>query len=311
MDRERIITAPELRAEGRRIEALAMRYGEVSPSHREYFAGGALRPDGDVWLNLEHDGERVVAWRGSGLDVEATRSAVRFRAEVPRTPAGDAALEGIRTGARRGVSIEFSAVQERRDERLGLRRVEDALLHGFGLVRAPSYPSAEAETRRSRTGGRVSGSTPLGKALPCRCKSGCQSIRIEEGALDEALSARGERTVTAFMSGRFSEPLAATGGGGLKLRREGAALYAELDGLTDNAAAEAFLASHDTGFWTVRPWMPEATSIARREGATYVVEQGDLRAVELALVTGETGDLVPLTVREGRRRSGLEPLLWL
>ena len=292
-----------------------MRYGDVSPSHREYFARGALRPSGDVWLNLEHDGERVVAWRGAGLDVEAGDTAVRFRAEVPRTPAGDAALDGIRSGARRGVSIEFHARRESRDSRLGLRRVEDALLIGFGLVPRPSYPAAQAEARRSRTGGRVSGSTPLGRNLPCRCKSGCQSIRIEESALDEALAeaARGERTITAFMSGRFSEPLAATGGGGLKLRREGAALVAELDGLTDNDAARAFLSSRETGFWTLRPWMPEASTVARREGATYVVERGDLRAVELALVTGEHGDLRPLTIREGRSasREALEVLSWL
>ena len=294
-----------------------MRYGEVSASHREYFTAGALRlaEHRDVWLDLEHDQERIVAWRGAGLEVEAGKTAVRFRAEVPRTPAGDAALDGIRTGRRRGVSIEFHAVTESRDARLGLRRVEDALLIGFGLVRAPSYPSARAEARRARTGGRVSGSTPLGVNLPCRCKSGCQSIRIEEAALDDALreAARGERTITAFMSGRFAEPLAATGGDGLSLRIERGALVAELDGLTDNDAARAFLQSRETGFWTLRPWMPEASSIARREGATYVVERGDLRAVELALVTGETGDLVPLTVRESRRsaRDGLEPLLWL
>ena len=280
-----------------------MRYGEVSPSHAEYFASGALRPTGDTWVDLDHDGERIVGWLGAGLEVDAGAEEVRFRLDAPRTPAGDAALAGIRDGSRAGVSIEFSSVREDRDSRLGLRRVQDALLHGFGLVPEPSYPSATAEARRRSSGFTVRARAPLGKRLPCRCKTGCQTIRMQRRSLDKALARAeaGEIDIIAFVTGKFSEPVGSTGGGSLLLRRRGDALDVELD-LAANDAGRSFLESKDDGFWTVRPWAPEETSAAEVAGDLYDVSEMDLRAIEIALVTGPKDGFEPLRIVENRKR---------
>ena len=61
--RERAIRPLELRAEGRRLEGTILKYGEVSPSHRERFLPGAfsLDPGTTRWLDYRHDRTRVLA----------------------------------------------------------------------------------------------------------------------------------------------------------------------------------------------------------------------------------------------------------
>ena len=61
-----------------------MRYGDVSPSHRERFALGSLRMADSVHLDLHHDPERAVAWHpGSGLVLANGRDALTMRVELP------------------------------------------------------------------------------------------------------------------------------------------------------------------------------------------------------------------------------------
>ena len=78
----------EVRAEaGRRLVGEVMRYGDVSPSHRERFAPGALRLADTVHLDLHHHQLQAVAWYpGGGLELRADRQGVSMVATVPPIP---------------------------------------------------------------------------------------------------------------------------------------------------------------------------------------------------------------------------------
>ena len=146
---ERRAALGEIRIEGRKLTGTAMRFGDVSPTHREKFMPGAFRFADVVHLDLDHDPERAIAWTpGGGLDLAADDDELRIEvAAVPPIPAGNRALEEIRAG-KTGLSIEFRALAERREN--GIRVISSAELSGIGIVDRPSYESARIEARRAR-----------------------------------------------------------------------------------------------------------------------------------------------------------------
>ena len=269
----------------------------------ERFEPGAFGPASEVriLLNVQHDFRHGIDSsfhpKGSLRFRDTAAGGMEFRARIaPEIRAMVAA------GKLTGTSLEFDALSEQNED--GVRVIERGRLLGLGLVDSPVFPNRVELRRRTIGGTRVSGRVPLGRQLPCRCKTGCTRIRIGRKAMDKALreAAAGKRTITAFMSGRFSEPVAATGAG-LRLRIVDDELRVDLDEITDNAAGRAFLESSETGFWSVRPWAPEETSAAQVVDELYDVSEMDVRAIELALVTGETDELVPLEItRPARRR---------
>ncbi len=110
---ERRTAATEIRVEGRRLTGTVMKYGDVSPSHRERFEPGSLRMAEAVHLDLDHDPERAVAWHpGGGLALAGGSDAITMRAELPPIPAADRALAEVRAGKVTGLSVEFRAVRE-------------------------------------------------------------------------------------------------------------------------------------------------------------------------------------------------------
>ena len=138
MEFERRFAGVELRAEGRRLSGTVLRYGDVSPTHKERFAPGSIRLAEAVHLDLAHDPERAVAWHpGGGLTLDNGRESLTMRAALPPIPAADRALAEIRAGRVNGLSVEFRALKESRDGEI--RVIEDAVLAGIGIVRAPSY----------------------------------------------------------------------------------------------------------------------------------------------------------------------------
>ena len=180
---------PEVRAgvsfrvSGRTLSGVAMRYGDVSPEHRERFAPGAFAPVPAVPLNMQHDPDFEILPAGRFALTDSPR-ALEVRAELR---AGSAALRLVQRGALNGFSVEFHARRERREN--GIRVVERAELVGVGLVDAPSYPGSLAEVRRrGDRGGRFAtfrGRVPAGKRLDCRCSPGdCLEAIFEEGAFD-------------------------------------------------------------------------------------------------------------------------------
>ena len=146
MEFERRVSGIELRAEGRRLSGVVMKYGDVSPSHRERFEPGALRLAASIHLDLHHDPERAIAWHpGGGLALANGRDVLTMRAVLPPIPAADRALAEIKAGRVDGLSVEFRAVRERQDG--DIRVIEDAVLSGIAIVKAPQlwrFPSRGA-----------------------------------------------------------------------------------------------------------------------------------------------------------------------
>lgn len=145
---ERRTAATEIRVEGRKLIGTAMRYGEVSPSHRERFEPGAFRMADTVILDVGHDRERAVAWTGAGLTLDDGERELELAADLPPIPAADRALDEIRAGKTTGLSVEFRARKERRDGEI--RVIEEADLLGVGIVQHPSYQGARVEARERK-----------------------------------------------------------------------------------------------------------------------------------------------------------------
>ena len=179
----------ELRVSGRTLSGTVLRYGDLSPEHRERFAPGAFAPVPAVPLNLQHDRTIVLmpAERYALIDSER---ALEVRAELP---ADSAALKLVRRGALNGFSVEFHSRSETRES--GVRVIERAELVGVALVDEPSYPESAAEIRRrgggggrgSRGGrrGTFRGRVKAGRKVDCRCAPGdCLEALFLEGAFD-------------------------------------------------------------------------------------------------------------------------------
>ena len=127
-------------ADARTIAGVAIRYGDVSPTHNERFLPGAFIPLPDaVALNLMHDAGAPV---GDAFPLD-TGAALEFRAAVRPD---SAAAKLIGQGLTRGASIEFRSVRESRDD-AGVRVIEAAELLGIGIVASPSYADSRVELR--------------------------------------------------------------------------------------------------------------------------------------------------------------------
>ena len=112
MEFERRVSGIELRAEGRRLSGVVMRYratsarATASGSSRARF-GWPIRSIS----TLHHDPERAIAWHpGGGLEPwRAAAPMLTMRAELPPIPAADRALAEIKAGRVDGLSVEFRA----------------------------------------------------------------------------------------------------------------------------------------------------------------------------------------------------------
>ncbi len=334
---ERRVTATEIRAEGRKLSGTVMRFGDVSPSHRERFEPGSIRLADAVHLDLYHDIERVIAWHpGGGLKLSQTAQALTLRAKLPPIPAADRALAEIRAGHTTGLSVEFQAKRERRES--GLRVIEAAELRGIGLVKSPSYQQSQVEARR-RSGRRLRAQIPVDQSLVCECiaqggaASGCipmvrlQRVMADEmagmierayaGALEsiEAESrVAGNDVIAVFKD--YARPLASARKGTLRAVAGDNGLEIEIDLPMGEAGDMAVAASESVGV-IARPLLDYG------EGAKFedtpegrVVEKARLRAILIGSTDARGGwpdaqiiddDLNPV---EGRkRRSGRR--IWL
>lgn len=141
----------ELRhAGGRTLTGVVMRYGQEAamPGWRERFAQGAFRHLGrvDVQLNLDHVEQRTIARSADGsLTLHDTDQALLMVSELGPGRLQDEAIESVRSGERRGLSVEFRAITDRWVE--DLREVVAALLGGIGVVRDPAYDASTVEAR--------------------------------------------------------------------------------------------------------------------------------------------------------------------
>ena len=288
MTAERRPGATELRVEGRRLSGTVMRYGEVSPSHRERFEPGSLRMAESVHLDLHHDVERAVAWHpGGGLTLDNGRDALTMRAELPPIPAADRALDEVRSGAVGGLSVEFRSIKERRDA--DIRVIEDAVLTGIGIVRAPSYQQSSVEARR-RSGRTLRASIPADETLACECATDSRWARIIQPAMNqmwkESFEEGTRATVGAYLE-NYQTPIASTARGTLRGRIRGIGGYEVDIDLPDSDAGRALLAAWDDSGVVVRPFIvdQQATLI---EGVREITS-GRLRAVIVTATDAREG----------------------
>ena len=157
----------ELRAEGRRLTGTVMRFGDVSPSHRERFEPGAFAFAEAVPLNLFHDPERAVAWRpGGGLELRQDRDSLAMTATLPRSRPRIAPGAGP---AGRGDGLVGRISRRPRAPGHGLRVIEAATLSGIGIVRSPSYQAKSRVEARARSGRTIRARVPVDTDLECRC----------------------------------------------------------------------------------------------------------------------------------------------
>ena len=269
----------EIRAEGRRVHGFAIRYGDVSPTHRERFAPGAFALDGRTrWLNLAHRPLEVLAYTGGGLELRDTADGLTVDATLPEIPAADAALRMIQAGELRGLSVEFHALAERREA--GVRVIERADLDGIGLVRVPSYPRSTVEVR-ARMGRTMRARVPAGRNLACRCSgASCKFARIMQNAMeevfDEFAATAGREQIAAF--GSYDSPLASVSSGTLRGRmlRNGDGEI-EID-LPEGVAGSATVAAHDAAGVIVRPVLDAADSASHLVGDVRIYTGAKARA---------------------------------
>ena len=142
----------ELRAEGgRKLSGVAIVYGDTATlpgGLRERFEPGAFAPVGDVILNRQHDrGEPLARTGGGGLELDDSPQALRIRASLPPTGAGEDCLTLVRAGVLRGLSIEFRAVTERFEG--NVRIIERAALEAVAVVDSGAYPGSTVEARKA------------------------------------------------------------------------------------------------------------------------------------------------------------------
>ena len=116
----------------------------VPPSDRaEVFRDGALEWESDgIVVNRQH----VRAQPVMRVVPTVEGREVRIDAEIPDTMAGRDLASEIRSGLFRGMSIEFSPIDESMNG--SVREVRRAKLVAAGVVDSPSYSGATVEVRK-------------------------------------------------------------------------------------------------------------------------------------------------------------------
>ena len=295
----------EIRAAGRTIVGEAVRYGEEASDRPERFEVGAFQPIGDVALNLQHDRGITLASTGDRLTVMDSPRALEVRAELR----DGAALTLLRRGGLRGLSVEFRALAERRDN--GTRVIERAALEAIGLVDTGSY-TGRLELRRRGGGGYGGGGNyrgggrsyrgtmrstiPTGKRVACDCagdpverfaimaaegvedviEESIAAVEKELGVAFEDLGVRaaadGDDIIAAWHT--FGQPLASVRKGTLRFTEAEGGLGVEID-VPDTPAGEMLLDAHDVSGVVVRPLIDRRSA----EWTTETLPTGEQVAV--------------------------------
>ena len=293
---ERFFAGLEIRASGRSLVGPAIRYGEVSPDHRERFEAGAFALDARTrWLDVGHDRSIVIAHTdGGGLELRDTPEALEVSATLPEIPAAMRALEDVKAGRLRGFSVEFDSLQERQEG--AIRVVERAALAGIGLVRIPSYQGSTVEVRQ---GGSVTW-IPTGTVVSCQCHTGeCDDIEIEEIVQQEM------RDLIA-VAGDYKRGIASVKRGTMTLTKRPDGLQVELApaALETPAGRELVAMSASVPIYA-RPIFDQALSeVVERDGVAYYK-----RMVMKAVLIGTTDNAMgwPEMVFPGTRSAIVRP----
>ena len=135
------IRLAEVAGKPSRLTGVLMAYNKVATDRRELFEAGALKWDGPLVLNRQHNRAAPIL-RFEPVESEGR---VLIDVEVPSTTAGADALSEVRSGLFRGLSIEFRSIKEVFVN--GIRRISSASLVAAALVDSPSYSGSVVEAR--------------------------------------------------------------------------------------------------------------------------------------------------------------------
>ena len=285
----------ELRADGRTLSGAAVRYGDVSKTHRERFAPGSLSVSEDLAPTLGHRTGRVLAY-GADVSLEDRSDAFIVSARLPRTEVADAALEGVKAGRYRGWSVEMRVKRDRRDSQ-GLRVIEEADVPGLALVDHPSYEGSRVETRRAQ---RMRASMPLKKNVSCRCSGpDCVSARID--AIDE-----GTREMLGFL-GDYGKPI-----GKAVTKVSGDVVKVLIDLPKGVGYVDDMVAVMKSGVRPiVRPYPDPVRSVSRKVGKVMVYDRLTIAGWIVSFTDQREGFEAATLTDDGEDRGGLvkvEPL---
>ena len=262
-----------------------MRYGALArlpDGRQERFLPAAFGPDvgaQDIILNSMHLRPFPLARTGGGgLRLHDSGSLLTMLADLGGTQPGREAHEQVKAGILRGLSIEFTALQERM---VGdVREIVRARLDDLGLVDRPAYDESTIEARRSekraRLALRISGVIPYEKRVDCRCQTGrCNSVVMKRGSLKAAVDSQDEILLVA---GDYSKALSSKKRGSLVLTdtREGLKIESSIP---DNSAGRDLVAGASEIPLLVRPSFDQAASEFVEDGATAIYTHMSLRAV--------------------------------
>ena len=268
---------------GRTLSGVVLKYGDVSPTHRERFMAGAFGPELRAPLNVQHDPGMVILEAGEFVLTDS-RMTLEIRAELPPE---SAALKLVKRGALNGYSVEFNAVAE---SRMGdVRVIERADLVGIGLVDVPSYPASVAEVRAEHrvSIGTLSGSIPVKRQLDCACAPGvCRVAYFEANAFNKVPER--ERDILAI-AGEYSRALSSRNRGGVRLTvsRDGDLEY-EID-VPDSPRGRALIDQMDDVDVYARPVVdPDLSDFVISDGVvTY--ETAEVKALNVGATDAALG----------------------
>ena len=126
-----------------RLTGPCLPIGRVAIDRREVFVPGSVQfPAAGVRLLLEHRGREVM--RFTPIE-DAAAGEWRIDAELPDTPEGREAAALVQSGQRKGLSVEFFALAEKRVSQV--REVRSAFVEATALCREGCYDQARVELR--------------------------------------------------------------------------------------------------------------------------------------------------------------------
>ncbi len=129
----------ELRAERTspgRVQGVLIEMGRVAGDRREVFTPGSARfPTNGLRLLSEHRGRMV-----GRFEPIVDGSEIRIDYQLPDSELGRSVAAEIRSGRKRGLSVEFYATEEAQVQ--GVREVRGALIDAAAVVESPAYVQA-------------------------------------------------------------------------------------------------------------------------------------------------------------------------
>ena len=116
--------------------------GRIAGDRREVFTPGSVQfPSNGIRLLAEHRGRQVMR-----LTPVIEGSSIRVEAQLPDNAIGREVAAEVRSGRKRGLSVEFTATQEATVS--GVREIRGARVDAAAIVASPAYDQARVEVRQ-------------------------------------------------------------------------------------------------------------------------------------------------------------------